>query len=207
MMLESILLGGGFAFAAVAQPGPLQAFLLARVAAIGWRRVLPAALSPLVSDGPIALTILLVLQHLPATALRILQAAGGVLLLYLAWSTLRQWRAPADDTSRPEGSAPRTLLQAVAVNFLNPGPYLGWSLILGPAVLKAWSRGPALAVALVAAFYGTMVTMLAATIVLFGATRWLGPRGQRLLLLLSALALAALGIYRLAAAFFPGVAA
>jgi threonine/homoserine/homoserine lactone efflux protein len=203
-MLESILLGGGFAFAAVAQPGPLQAFLLARVAAVGWRRVLPAALSPLVSDGPIACTILLVLQHVPATALRLLQAAGGVLLLWLAWSALRQWKAAADNVSHQDASAPRTLLQAVAVNFLNPGPYLGWSLILGPEVLKAWSRGPAFAVVLVAAFYVTMVTMLGAIIIVFGATRWLGARGQRLLLLLSALALAVLGIYRLAVALRPG---
>jgi hypothetical protein len=91
----------------------------------------------------------------------------------------------------------------VAVNFLNPGPYLGWSLVLGPAVLKAWSRGPAPAVALVVAFYGTMVTMLAVTIILFGATRFLGPRGQRALLLASAATLAALGVYRLVAALRP----
>jgi len=202
-MLESILLGGGFAFAAAVQPGPLQAFLLARVAEIGWRRVLPAALSPLVSDGPIAVAILLVLKHLPGGALRILQAAGGVLLLYLAWSTLRQWRKPAEAAAGPQASAPRTLLQAVAVNFLNPGPYLGWSLVLGPEFLKAWSSSPASAVVLVVAFYFTLVTMLAATIVLFGATSFLGPRGQRALLLVSGLTLAALGLYRLVAAFLP----
>jgi len=56
-----LLLGAGLAFAAVVQPGPLQAFLLARAAAHGWRRTLPAALSPVVSDGPIALLVILVL--------------------------------------------------------------------------------------------------------------------------------------------------
>ena len=37
-MLQYVVLGAGFAFAAVIQPGPLQAFLLSRVAAAGWRR-------------------------------------------------------------------------------------------------------------------------------------------------------------------------
>ena len=36
-MLEYILIGGAFAFAAAVQPGPLQAFLLARVATDGRR--------------------------------------------------------------------------------------------------------------------------------------------------------------------------
>ncbi len=43
-MLPNVLLGSGFAFAAVIQPGPLQAFLLSRAVAAGWRRTLPAAL-------------------------------------------------------------------------------------------------------------------------------------------------------------------
>ena len=56
---------GGFAFAAALQPGPLQAYLLASVAQRGWKRTLPAALSPLLSDGPIILVVLLVLTRLP----------------------------------------------------------------------------------------------------------------------------------------------
>ncbi len=31
-MIENMIIGGGFAFAAAVQPGPLQAFLLSRVA-------------------------------------------------------------------------------------------------------------------------------------------------------------------------------
>jgi threonine/homoserine/homoserine lactone efflux protein len=198
-MLEYALIGGGFAFAAAAQPGPLQAFLFSRVAARGWRSTLPAALSPLVSDGPIALLVLLVLRQLPATVVPALQAAGGMLLLYFAAVALRQWRRGSADVSAGERSAPRTLLQAAAVNILNPNPYLGWSLVLGPAALRAWSRAPIDAVVLLGAFYGTMVTALAATIVLFGTTRFLGARGRRLLVALSALTLAVLGVYQLAA--------
>ena len=197
-MLELVLFGGGFAFAAAVQPGPLQAFLLSQVAEKGWRHTLPAALSPLLSDGPIALLVLLVLGRLPEGMGRVLQAAGGVLLLYLAFASYRSWRR-LDGSSPPgSGATPRTLLQATAVNILNPNPYLGWSLVLGPAVLAAWRQSPAHAVVLIAAFYLTMVTSLAAIIVLLGTTRFLGPRGRRTLVLLSAIALAALGVWQLA---------
>lgn len=197
-MLDVLLLGGGFAFAAAVQPGPLQAFLLAKVAESGWRRTLPAAFSPLLSDGPIALLVLLVLRRLADGVGRALQVAGGLLLVYLAFASYRQWRRRAEANGTSASSTPRTLLQAAAVNILNPNPYLGWSLVLGPAVLAAWAQSPAHAAALIGAFYLTMVTTLAATIVLFGTTRFLGERGRRALVLVSALVLAALGLWQLA---------
>jgi hypothetical protein len=53
------------------------------------------------------------------------------------------------------------------------------------------------AVVLIGAFYVTMVIMLAATILLFGTTSFLGPRGRHALVLVSAITLALLGLYRL----------
>ncbi len=202
-MFRYLAIGGGFAFAAAVQPGPLQAFLLTRVAERGWRRTLPASLSPLLSDGPIALVVLLVLNRLPVTAGRVLQGAGGVLLLYLAIASLRRAKrvgGDGEDAVHP----PRTLFQAALVNLLNPNPYLGWSLVLGPTAMKAWGEAPALAVALVAAFYVTLVAGLALTIVLFGTTGFLRPSGRRNLVIASAVALAAIGVYQLAAALVSG---
>lgn len=206
-MLEYILIGSGFAFAAAIQPGPFQAFLLSSVARIGWKRTLPAAFAPLISDGPIVLVVLLVLTRLPGATGRVLQAVGGVFLLYLAWRGYQQWQQQILPESEAGGSAPRTLLQAVTVNLLNPNPYLSWSLVLGPAFLAAWEESPAYGVALVAAFYITMVLALAGTILLFGTTQFLGPRGRRALILLSALVLAALGLYQLAASLLRPAAA
>jgi threonine/homoserine/homoserine lactone efflux protein len=190
-VLESVLVGGGFAFAAAVQPGPLQAFLIARVAATGWRRTLPACLAPLLSDGPIALVALLAVGQLSLNAQHVLRASGGILLLYLSWLTYRQWRRP--EAPGAPGSAPRTLVAAVLVNLLNPNPYLGWTLVLGPSVLAAWHDHPANAVALVGAFYGTMVTVLALFVLLVGTARFLGSRAQRTLIGASAIALAVLG--------------
>ena len=198
-MFEYFLIGGGFAFAAAIQPGPLQAFLLSSVAHRGWKRTLPAAFSPLLSDGPIALLVLLVLNRLPDAMGRILQAAGGILLLYLAWAAYRQWRQPPVTDAEQTGPAPRTLLQAAGINLLNPNPYLGWSLVLGPAFLAALHQGPANAAVLIVAFYATMIIMLAGTILLFGTTSFLGPRGRHALILVSAITLAVLGMYRLIA--------
>jgi len=198
-MLEFVFIGSGFAFAAAIQPGPLQAFLLSSVAQKGWRRTLPASFAPLLSDGPIALLTLLVLNRLPEVLGRILQAAGGVFLIYLAWASYRQWRqnTPADSSAGEK--TPRTLVQAATVNLLNPNPYLGWSLVLGPAFLAAWGQNPMDAVALLLAFYITMVAVLAGTILLFGTTRFLGPDGRRALILISAVTLGVLGIYQLVA--------
>lgn len=199
-MLKYIIIGSGFAFAAAAQPGPLQAFLLSRVAASGWRRTLPASLAPLISDGPIAVLILLVLHRLPDGFEDFLKAAGGILLLYFAVRAFLEWRREKDGAAMEAHSAPRTLFQAVAVNMVNPGPYLGWSLILGPLAIEAWRQTPAHAVALVAAFYISMVFSLALFILLLGTTSFLGPRGRRGLLLASSVALAALGVFQLVSA-------
>lgn len=196
-MFEHIAIGGGIAFAAAVQPGPLQAYLLSRVVSIGWRRTLPAALAPVISDGPIALLALLVLGQLSPALQSTLRAAGGLLLLFLAWKAFRQWRRNEAATSEQGGKVPRTLLEAVLVNILNPNPYLGWTLILGPIVIGAWRQSPSAGVAVVAAFYATMVTMLGVLIVAFGTARFLGSRFQRALLLVSAMVLAGLAVYQL----------
>lgn len=196
-MLGEVLFGAGFAFAATIQPGPLLAFLFARVAERGWRHTLPAACAPLISDGPIALVAVAVVGRLPDAAQRGLQVTGGILLLALAWMVLARWRHPSHRSGDDAGTPPRTLLQAVAVNAANPAPYLSWALVLGPAVLRAWHAGAPRAVALVAAFYGTMLVTLSALIVAFGTVGRLSPRGRRILVLASALALAALGVVQL----------
>ena len=51
--------------------------------------------------------------------------------------------------------------------------------------------------ALLAAFYATMVSGMIATVLLFAGARRLGPRVNRALVGLSALALAAFGVWQL----------
>ena len=200
-MLEYIIIGSGFAFAAAAQPGPLQAFLISRVTADGWRRTLPAAFAPLISDGPIAILILTLLHNVAQGFEKVLMGIGGVVFLFFAVKTFLEWRrAMTGDVPEPQ-SSPRTLLQAVVVNALNPGPYLGWSLILGPQMLEAWGEHPAHAVALVVSFYLVMLICLALFILLVGTTSFLGSRGRKVMMLASSIALAGIAAYSLWSAF------
>ncbi|MBD3236999.1 MAG: hypothetical protein GF330_09865 [Candidatus Eisenbacteria bacterium] len=196
-MWRYIIIAASLAFAAAVQPGPLQAYLLSRASGIGWRRTLPAAFSPLLSDGPIALLALLVLGQLSPAMHAILRGAGGLLLLYLGWRAFGQWRRDAGGLARAPERTSRTLLEAALVNLLNPNPYLGWTLVLGPVVLAGWRESPGTGVAAIAAFYVTIVTMLAVLIVAFGSVRYLGARFQRALLLLSVAILCGLGLYQI----------
>jgi threonine/homoserine/homoserine lactone efflux protein len=205
-MFESILIGCGFAFAAAVQPGPLQAFLLSSVSQNGWKRTLPASFSPLLSDGPIALFVLLLLNQISTAMYGILQVTGGFLLLYFAWTSYRQWKRYSVIVPDNHGLMPRTLIQASMVNILNPNPYLGWSLVLGPAFLAAWQKNPIHAFTLIIAFYATIVLVLAGIIFLFGTTRFLSPAGRRILILISAMLLAAMGAYQLSVFIYRMVA-
>jgi len=191
-------LGATFGFAAAVQPGPTQTFLASQAVANGWRRTLPAALAPLVSDVPIAFVALVVLSRMPPWLLRSLRAAGGVFLLYLAYGAYRTWREhDATAAAATDFSGGKTLAQATVVNLLNPNPYLGWSLVLGPLVLEGWSAGPASGLAAVAGFYLAMLASLAAIVVLFAAARTLGARVNRVLIGLAAIGLAGFGAWQL----------
>lgn len=168
-MLKYLLIGGGFAFAAAVQPGPLQAYLFSKVTSVGWKKTLPAAFAPLLSDGPIAFIALVVLGQLSVSAQSILRAAGGILLIYLAWKALIQWKNNAYLSAKKSGNVPRTLFEAALVNLLNPNPYLGWALILGPVVVEAWTFNPEHGIAVIVSFYLTMIVMLALLIFAFGS--------------------------------------
>ena len=193
-MSTYLILGMAYAFAAAVQPGPLQTYLISQTLSHGWRRTLPAAFSPLISDGPVIVLVLLVLSRVPVWLVQGLRLAGGVFVLYLAWGAVKAWRGYDAQQMAP---APSSLLRAALVNVLNPNPYISWSLVLGPLLLKGWREAPANGVALLAAFYGTMVLSLAGTIVLFAAARNLGPRVTRALIGLSSVALACFGCYLL----------
>jgi threonine/homoserine/homoserine lactone efflux protein len=189
-----LVLGATYGFAAGAQPGQLQAYLINRAVAHGWRSTLPAALAPILSDAPIICLVLVVLTRVPPLMVSVLQTAGGVFLLYLAWSTAV---ASSGAQTAPPVSARQTLAKAAVLNLLNPNPYLGWSLVMGPLCLEAWHRAPSNAVALVAAFYGLMVVVSATIVLMFAMARSLGARLSRVCVAISAVALACFGLYQL----------
>jgi threonine/homoserine/homoserine lactone efflux protein len=189
--------GLAFGLPAAAQPGPFQAYLLAQTMRNGWRRTLPAALAPLLSDGPIILLVLLILTRLPDFALRGIQLAGGVFILYLAWRAFQTWRTADFTLAEPEpAGAQQSILEAALMNFLNPNPFLFWGLVGGPLLLESWRTNPLYALVFLLGFYGTLIGGFVLFIYLFGTARRLGPRVSKALTLVSALALFVFGIYQ-----------
>ncbi len=195
-MFEYFLIGSGFAFAAAVQPGPLQAFLFASVTQKGWKKTLPASFAPLLSDGPIALLMLLLLKNLPEIMKPILQSAGGLFLLFISYQTFLVWRKN-EINNDSKSSAPSTIIEAAIVNILNPNPYIGWSLVLGPSLLNAWQKNPAYGVVLIASFYLTMIICLAGIIFIFGTSGKLNTHQKKILSMISIVILALLGMYQI----------
>ncbi len=196
-MFTYVILGMTYGFAAAVQPGPLQSYLISQTLSHGWRRTLPAAFSPLISDGPVIVLVVLVLSRVPAWLTQGLRLAGGVFVLYLAWGAWKAWRTYDPEDMARARSKRQSVLRAAMVNLLNPNPCIAWSLVLGPLLLKGWREAPAHGMAFVAGFYGVMVLGLAGTVVLFAAARNLGPRVTRALVGLSSVALACFGCYLL----------
>ena len=198
-ILPFLLQGIGYGFSAAVQPGPFQTYLISQTLLNGWRRTLIAALAPLLSDGLIIVTVLLILTHLPAAFRLALQLAGGVFILYLAWGAFHAWRR-FDVVTPPApaaGAGAQSLLRAALMNFLNPNPWIFWSLVTGPILIRAWGESPDKGIAFLVGFYGAMIGCLALIIILFGTARRLGPRVSRAALGISAVALAGFGIYQL----------
>ena len=118
-------------------------------------------------------------------------------MLYLAYGAARTWQSYRKTKSPPEHPVRQSVLKAALVNLLNPNPYIGWSLVMGPLLMKGWRETPANGIALVGGFYTTMIVCTAGIMLLFAAARDLGPRVTRALIGVSALALGCFGLYQL----------
>ena len=192
-----ILQGIGFGFAAAVQPGPFQTYLISQALTKGWKRTLPAALAPLLSDGPIIALCLLVLSQVPPWLQRFLYIAGGLFVLYLAYGAYKSWKRFGPNRSLPEAGTQQNVLKAALINMLSPGPYIFWTLVTGPILLAGWRETSFYGMGFLSGFYLTMIFSLAAIIFLFGTARQLGPQVNRALLGASAIALFCFGLVQL----------
>jgi len=196
-MLAYLISGATYGFAAAVSPGPLSMYLMSQAVSRGWRKALPIAFSPLITDGPVAVLVLAILSRVPANLVSCLRVFGGALILYLAYDAWRSYKNfRAQDVSAAEG-APNSLWKAVLINWLNPNLYIGWSVILGPIVLTGWHKSPVNGAALVLGFYATIVAVMAVMVFLFAAAKSLRPKVRKNLIGVSSIALAGLGLYQL----------
>jgi threonine/homoserine/homoserine lactone efflux protein len=198
------LQGAVLGLTAAGSPGAFQAYLINQSLQGGWRRGALVALGPLLSDPPIVITILFLLDNLPPGFLRWIGLLGGTFALYLAWGLWRGVRrTPVDRSGLSEISSHAAenrgawgvVGRAALMNLLSPGPYLFWSLVLGPLLLAAWQRSPANGMAFLAGFYAAFIGSMLLLAALFAQAQRFGPRFVRQLAQLSLLILAFFGIY------------
>jgi len=196
-MFVYLLFGITYALAAAIQPGPFQTFIISKTLENGWKKTLPAAFAPVLSDGPIIVLVLFILSKIPPELIRFLQIGGGLLLLYLAYSSFNSFLNFEKLNKPEENKTDSTLLKAVLVNLLNPAPYIGWSLIMGPMFIKGYHESAVNGIVLIAGFYITIVLCQMGIILLFGLARNLGPKVTRITLGIASVGLAGFGIYLL----------
>jgi len=198
LLLPGLTLG----LSAAVSPGPFQAYLLAQAMQNGWRRTLPAALAPLLSDGPIIFLVLFLLTQLPAGFLKLVQIAGGFFLIYLAWGAWSTFRRETAVTPAIASAQTQSILKAALVNTLSPGPYIFWGVLAGPIFLQGWRSAPAIGLSFMLGFYAALIGGFAGLILLFATARQLGPRVTRGLNGFAAVALFLFGLYQLGQGLF-----
>jgi len=192
-----LLQGLGLGFPAAASPGPFQAVLLQRAAAVGPRRALHLALVPLVSDPVVIVATSLALAGLPGGFIRLLQAAGGALLAWMGATGVRDLVRPRLVEGQPAAPPARGFWRAALVNLTNPNAWIFWSLVGSPILAGALQTAPASAALFLGGFYAALTGTNAALILLFGAVGRLGPGVARGLAGVSAAAFLVLGLTQL----------
>lgn len=160
-MIAAVSAGVLFGLTAGFSPGPLLTLVVAQTLAHGVREGVKVALAPLLTDLPIIALAALASARIARFegALGAISLAGAGFVAFLAWGSLR--------TSGPavgaEAGAPRSLRKGALVNVLNPHPYLFWTTVGVPTMVRAAAAdGPPAA----AAFVGAFLALLAGSKVL-----------------------------------------
>lgn len=191
--------GAMLGFTAGVTPGPLQTYLISQALVGGWRHASPVVFAPLITDIPIILFSLFILDHLPPYILHIVSITGGVYVIYLAWAVWKTWQSGAIMFDNEDHSARKNLTRGILTNFLNPSPYLFWGLVNGPLLLSALNKSILAGVSFLLGFYGIFIATMLVIAGLFGQAKRLGVNTVRVLLIVSAIILVIFGgilIYR-----------
>ena len=195
-----LLLGLTLGLSAGLSPGPLMTLVITTALRDGFWHGLRVAAAPFVTDLPIILLSVFVLNLLPPWTLAFVGVIGGGYVVYLGWETVRS--ASAAGVLILQGAPPsqtsgrQSLLRGAAVNALNPHPYLFWATVGGPTLLTAFSQSLLPGVLFLLGFYITLIgsKVAVAALVHSQARRFSAAWYQRILVLLGLL-LIGLGIW------------
>lgn len=151
-------LGLSMGLSAGISPGPLLALVIAASLRSGLKGGLSVALAPFVTDLPIIVLSIFLVDLLPPGALRWVGTVGGLVVIWMGVEMLRSARkATLPDDSGVQSEPNRELWRGVVVNALNPHPYLFWATVGGPALVSGWRISPWYAAAFLLSFYTLLV--------------------------------------------------
>lgn len=192
-LLSLFIQGSALGITAGASPGPLQTFLISETLSGGWRRSLPIIFVPILSDAPVVVLTTFILKQMPDIVLQGISIIGGLFVFFMAWELWQRLRVNGIDDSGTIASSQRSFGRAVAMNLLNPNPYIFWTFVSGPILIEAIEKSWGLALAFLLGFYGVFMATMIALIALFHQTRKLGPRVVHTIQLFSILILVVFG--------------
>jgi threonine/homoserine/homoserine lactone efflux protein len=154
-LLPALLVGVMFGLSAGFAPGPLLTLVITQTLQHNTREGIKVAAAPLMTDVPIVLVSFFVLNELSTLgpALGIIAAVGGLYVLYLAYETLTTGPVKVN-VSRVQ---PNSLRKGAVVNLLNPHPYLFWTTVGVPMILKTQQINPVAPWLFILGFYVFLV--------------------------------------------------
>jgi threonine/homoserine/homoserine lactone efflux protein len=153
--MDSLLLGIVFGLAAGLSPGPLITLVVSETLKNGKKEGIEVAISPLISELPIILFVLVVLSSVAGSniVMGIVSLFGACFLTYLGFSNLKV-NVKESKGSLGKGSS---LLRGITTNLLNPNSYMFWLTIGGPRILTSAQVDVSAATLFVVGFYMMLV--------------------------------------------------
>jgi threonine/homoserine/homoserine lactone efflux protein len=157
-VLEILIAAAAFGLSGGLSPGPLLALVVGETLSRGRKAGLAVSAAPLLTDAPIISASVLLLGRIEDSgpALGVVSLAGGGLLVSYGIAGLRGSSEEVEGTTggdRVWGS----LGKGVAVNLLNPSPYLFWLTVGAPLLLRADALSRWLAAVFLVVFYVGLV--------------------------------------------------
>lgn len=196
-MLDLVARGIGLGFAAGANPGPFQNYLISTTLAQGWRKSIIVVFAPIPTDIPIILLSVFLLNQLPPQFTPVIQIVGGLFLLWLAYGNWKQFRAGVTfNTSASTDSTSRRQIftRALLMNWLNPNPYIFWTSVNGRLLVDGLNESIWAGLGFLLGFYVTFLSILVVYVVVFDRLRRLDERVTRAIFVITLVIMVIIGL-------------
>ena len=168
--LSYLLPGLALGLSAGISPGPLLTLVMTQTLKHGAREGVKVSMAPLLTDLPIIIVVLFILDRLThiAPVLGAISLFGAGYLIYLGYESLVfKGGMPSD-----QAEAAHSISKGFVDNFLNPSPYMFLFSFVGPLVLKAFNLSPLAAALFMVPFYSLLVGAKCVVAIAAGRSRY-----------------------------------